>query len=108
MRRGAGPVGTLAAYCAFHRGASRVLIIDEVLLDMHVDRPQFLSQPAFDHTRRRVAGSAKASQEQSAAVYPCAIWSTSKGAIWSTSTDALRILPPTDLCERRMRRLSTV
>ena len=30
MRRGAGPVGVLAAYCAFHRGASRVLIIDEV------------------------------------------------------------------------------
>ena len=26
--RGAGPVGILAAYCAFHRGTERVLIID--------------------------------------------------------------------------------
>ena len=34
-RRGAGPVGTLAAYCAFHRGASRVLIIDEVFPGLH-------------------------------------------------------------------------
>ncbi len=47
MRRGAGPVGTLAAYCAFHRGASRVLIIDEVFPGLHVSHCRLMSRPAI-------------------------------------------------------------